>query len=349
MLFCATRDNVRRLHVEHLNERGFAVVALSGEHSQTERNQALQALRDGRARVLRRDRRRRARHRPAEPEPGRPCRAAARRRDAPAPLGPHRPRRQEGHRGADRPLSAPQAGRDDAARRADRGRVDRRRRPPRTSAPPTMSGCSTALLAPVEVDEEDRELGARLLAEQSARGDRRRAGPRPPRAPARARGADRRPLARRARRQGRRATAPASRTSSGSGWTSAAATMPTRAGCCPCCAAAATSPATRSARSASPRTRPASRSRARWRSASPSRSSAPPGAEGEGEVTIIVAEGPPGPMDRGDHGANIRPDQRPRPRTGPGPRSGPPPGARDHQALRRQAQGPAQAALAIAP
>jgi ATP-dependent RNA helicase DeaD len=34
-----------------LQERGFAVVALSGEHSQSERNQALQALRDRRARV----------------------------------------------------------------------------------------------------------------------------------------------------------------------------------------------------------------------------------------------------------------------------------------------------------
>jgi len=50
MLFCATRDNVRRLHAT-LQERGFAVVALSGEHSQSERNQALQALRDRRARV----------------------------------------------------------------------------------------------------------------------------------------------------------------------------------------------------------------------------------------------------------------------------------------------------------
>jgi ATP-dependent RNA helicase DeaD len=50
MLFCATRDNVRRLHAI-LQERGFAVVALSGEHSQSERNQALQALRDRRARV----------------------------------------------------------------------------------------------------------------------------------------------------------------------------------------------------------------------------------------------------------------------------------------------------------
>ncbi|RDC60847.1 RNA helicase [Alteripontixanthobacter maritimus] len=50
MLFCATRDNVRRLH-SALQERGFGVVALSGEHSQQERNQALQALRDRRARV----------------------------------------------------------------------------------------------------------------------------------------------------------------------------------------------------------------------------------------------------------------------------------------------------------
>ena len=50
ILFCATREAVRRLHAS-LNERGFQVVALSGEHSQSERNNALQALRDGRARV----------------------------------------------------------------------------------------------------------------------------------------------------------------------------------------------------------------------------------------------------------------------------------------------------------
>lgn len=50
ILFCATRDNVRRLHAS-LVERGFAAVALSGEHSQNERNHALQALRDQRARV----------------------------------------------------------------------------------------------------------------------------------------------------------------------------------------------------------------------------------------------------------------------------------------------------------
>ncbi|MFN0046995.1 MAG: DEAD/DEAH box helicase [Sphingorhabdus sp.] len=50
ILFCATRENVRHLHA-NLTERGFNVVALSGEHSQSERNQALQALRDRRARV----------------------------------------------------------------------------------------------------------------------------------------------------------------------------------------------------------------------------------------------------------------------------------------------------------
>jgi ATP-dependent RNA helicase DeaD len=50
ILFCATRDAVRRLHAS-LIERGFDAVALSGEHSQNERNHALQALRDQRARV----------------------------------------------------------------------------------------------------------------------------------------------------------------------------------------------------------------------------------------------------------------------------------------------------------
>jgi ATP-dependent RNA helicase DeaD len=50
ILFCATRDAVRNLH-SRLVERGFAAVALSGEHSQSERNHALQALRDRRAQV----------------------------------------------------------------------------------------------------------------------------------------------------------------------------------------------------------------------------------------------------------------------------------------------------------
>jgi ATP-dependent RNA helicase DeaD len=50
LVFCATRDGVTHL-AANLNERGFSVVALSGELSQRERNLALQALRDGRARV----------------------------------------------------------------------------------------------------------------------------------------------------------------------------------------------------------------------------------------------------------------------------------------------------------
>jgi len=50
ILFCATREDVRRLHAS-LTERGFESVALSGEHSQSERNHALQSLRDQRARV----------------------------------------------------------------------------------------------------------------------------------------------------------------------------------------------------------------------------------------------------------------------------------------------------------
>jgi ATP-dependent RNA helicase DeaD len=50
ILFCATREAVRRLHAS-LTERGFHAVALSGEHSQNERNAALQSLRDKRARV----------------------------------------------------------------------------------------------------------------------------------------------------------------------------------------------------------------------------------------------------------------------------------------------------------
>ena len=50
LVFCATRDNVRRLH-ERLTQRGFQAVALSGELSQHERTAALQSLRDGRASV----------------------------------------------------------------------------------------------------------------------------------------------------------------------------------------------------------------------------------------------------------------------------------------------------------
>ncbi|WP_128293474.1 DEAD/DEAH box helicase [Afifella aestuarii] len=50
IVFCNTRESVRHLS-SGLIERGFAAVTLSGELSQAERNQAMQALRDGRARV----------------------------------------------------------------------------------------------------------------------------------------------------------------------------------------------------------------------------------------------------------------------------------------------------------
>ncbi|MEO8811682.1 MAG: DEAD/DEAH box helicase [Caulobacteraceae bacterium] len=50
LVFCATREAVRHLHGA-LRERGFEAVALSGEMSQRERVDALQSLRDGRARV----------------------------------------------------------------------------------------------------------------------------------------------------------------------------------------------------------------------------------------------------------------------------------------------------------
>jgi ATP-dependent RNA helicase DeaD len=50
LVFCSTREAVNRLHAS-LAERGFPAVALSGEMTQAERNRALQALRDGRAKV----------------------------------------------------------------------------------------------------------------------------------------------------------------------------------------------------------------------------------------------------------------------------------------------------------
>ncbi len=50
IVFCNTRNAVNHLQTALL-ERGFSVVALSGELTQNERTQALQALRDGRSRV----------------------------------------------------------------------------------------------------------------------------------------------------------------------------------------------------------------------------------------------------------------------------------------------------------
>jgi len=50
LVFCHTREAVRHL-AARLANRGFAVVALSGELSQSERSSALQSMRDGRAHV----------------------------------------------------------------------------------------------------------------------------------------------------------------------------------------------------------------------------------------------------------------------------------------------------------
>ncbi|WP_456654296.1 DEAD/DEAH box helicase [Bradyrhizobium lupini] len=50
LVFCSTRDGVRHLQAALL-ERGFSVVALSGELTQNERTTALQSLRDGGSRV----------------------------------------------------------------------------------------------------------------------------------------------------------------------------------------------------------------------------------------------------------------------------------------------------------
>ncbi|MBU2532148.1 MAG: DEAD/DEAH box helicase, partial [Alphaproteobacteria bacterium] len=50
LVFCATRATVNHI-TARFNNRGFSVVALSGELSQNERSHALQAMRDGRARV----------------------------------------------------------------------------------------------------------------------------------------------------------------------------------------------------------------------------------------------------------------------------------------------------------
>lgn len=50
LVFCNTREAVRHLQATLL-ERGFSVVALSGELTQNERTQALQSLRDGRVRI----------------------------------------------------------------------------------------------------------------------------------------------------------------------------------------------------------------------------------------------------------------------------------------------------------
>lgn len=166
MLFCATRDNVRHLHAS-LTERGFAAVALSGEHSQNERNQALQALRDRRARV---------------------CVAtdvAARGIDLPSlSLVIHVEIPRDAETLQHRSGRTGRAGKKGTAillvPYPRRRRVEAMLRGARIAAewisPPSAEDIRAAdsermlaaLLAPVEVDEADKALAARLLAERSA-------------------------------------------------------------------------------------------------------------------------------------------------------------------------------------
>jgi ATP-dependent RNA helicase DeaD len=166
MLFCATRDNVRHLHAS-LVERGFAAVALSGEHSQNERNAALQALRDRRARVcvatdvaargidlptlslvihveLPRD------AETLQHRSGRTGRAGKKGTAVLIVPYPRRRRVEAMLRGARINAEWVEAPTPEQIRASDRERL------------------ITALLEPVEFDEEDRALAERLMAEKSA-------------------------------------------------------------------------------------------------------------------------------------------------------------------------------------
>jgi len=165
ILFCATRDKVRHLHAM-LQERGFAAVALSGEHSQSERNQAMQALRDRRARV---------------------CVAtdvAARGIDLPSlSLVVHVEIPRDAEALQHRSGRTGRAGKKGTAvlivPYPRRRRVESMLRGARIEAewidPPTpemirvqdRERLLAQLLNPVEFDEEDRELASRLMAERS--------------------------------------------------------------------------------------------------------------------------------------------------------------------------------------
>ncbi|MBY8827367.1 DEAD/DEAH box helicase [Hephaestia mangrovi] len=165
ILFCATRDNVRRLHAM-LQERGFAVVALSGEHSQSERNHALQALRDRRARVcVATDVAARGIDLPSlslvihveiprdaetlQHRSGRTGRAGNKGTAVLIVPYPRRKRVESMLRGARINAAWIDAPTPEAIRAQDRERL------------------LAALLAPVEVDEEDRAIAERLLAERA--------------------------------------------------------------------------------------------------------------------------------------------------------------------------------------
>jgi ATP-dependent RNA helicase DeaD len=165
ILFCATREKVRHLHAT-LQERGFAVVALSGEHTQTERNQAMQALRDRRARVcVATDVAARGIDLPSvslvvhveiprdaealQHRSGRTGRAGKKGTAIIIVPYPRRRRVEAMLRGAKIDAAWIEAPTPEAIRTQDRGRL------------------LDKLLAPVEFDAEDRALAERLMAERS--------------------------------------------------------------------------------------------------------------------------------------------------------------------------------------
>ena len=319
ILFCATRDNVRHLS-NTLNERGFQVVALSGEHSQAERNHAMQALRDGRARV---------------------CVAtdvAARGIDLPslslvihvevprdAEALQHRSGRtgRAGKKGT-AVLIVPYPRRKRVEMMLRGARIEAEWMPaptPETIRAADHERLLAALMAPVEYDEEDRALGARLLAEKSPE-DIAAALVRVHRS--------RLPVPEEMV-DGRDSAAPSKTDGHRPGFEDIVwfkMDIGRRHNADPrwllpllCRRGHITRNEIGAIRIAANETRFQIPRPLAQRFADSVRRTA--SGEGEGEVTIIVAEGPPGPMDRGDHGANLRPEQRPRPR--PGPRSGPPP------------------------
>jgi len=166
MLFCGTRESVRRLHAT-LQERGFGVVALSGEHSQSERNHALQALRDRRARVcVATDVAARGIDLPTlslvvhveiprdaetlQHRSGRTGRAGKKGTAILIIPYPRRKRVESMLRGAKIDAKWIDAPTPDAIRQRDRDRL------------------LSALLQPADYDEEDRELAQRLMAERSS-------------------------------------------------------------------------------------------------------------------------------------------------------------------------------------
>ena len=334
MLFCATRDNVRHLS-NTLNERGFAVVALSGEHSQAERNHAMQALRDGRARVcVATDVAARGIDLPSlslvihvevprdaealQHRSGRTGRAGKKGTAVLIVPYPRRKRIEMMLRGARIEAEWMTAPTPEAIRAADHERL------------------LVALLAPVEVEEADRVLGARLLAEKSPEDI----------------------AAALVRVHRSRLPEPEdlvdARDSAVSGKTDAhrpgfedivwfKMDIGRRHNADPrwllpllCRRGHITRNEVGAIRIAANETRfQIPRALAQRFAESVKRTA---DGEGEGEVTIILAEGPPGPMDRGDHGANIRPNQRPR----PGPRSGPPPARATIKPYASKPKGPRQ-------